>query len=60
MKASTQMVLALILVALGIVLMIGGVATGKHGATVVGIVVSGVAARSLIVLRDKRGSNEKR
>lgn len=60
MKASTQMVLALVLVALGIVLMIGGVATGKHGATVVGIVVSGVAARSLIVLRDKRGSNEKR
>lgn len=60
MKASTQMVLALVIVALGIVLMIGGVATGKHGATVVGIVVSGVAARSLIVLRDKRGSNEKR
>jgi uncharacterized protein GlcG (DUF336 family) len=54
MKSSTLMVLALAVVALGIVLMIGGILTGKHGATVGGIIVSGVAAQSDVRMRKKR------
>ena len=53
MNKSTQMVLAGIVIILGIVLMVGGIVTGKHGATVGGIIISGVAAQSLISLRKK-------
>jgi len=53
MNKSTQMVLVGIVIILGIVLMVGGIVTGKHGATVIGIIVSGVAAQSLISLRKK-------
>lgn len=54
MKRSTLMVLALVVVVLGVVLMIGGIVTGKHGATVVGISVSGVATQSYMRMRQKR------
>ena len=40
-KPLRQIIHAVILV-IGLVLMIGGIATGKHGATVVGIIISGV------------------
>ncbi len=60
MKASTQVVLASIVVVLGIVLMIGGIVTGKHGATVGGVIISGVAAQRIIVLRKEIGSNDKK
>jgi len=53
------MILALIVVVLGIILMIGGIITGKHGATVGGIIVSGVAAQSFISLRKKSNQSEK-
>jgi hypothetical protein len=53
MNKSTQMVLAGIVIILGVVLMVGGIVTGKHGATVGGIIISGVAAQSLISLRKK-------
>ena len=59
MKRSTQMVLAIIVVALGIVLMIGGIVTGKHGATVAGVIVSGVAAQNFIVMRKKSRNIDK-
>jgi hypothetical protein len=59
MKTSTLMVLALIVVALGIVLMIGGITTGKHGATVIGIIASGVATQRFISLRKKSGNSKK-
>ena len=59
MKVSTQMILALIVVMLGIILMIGGIITGKHGATVGGIIVSGVAAQSFISLRKKSDQSER-
>ena len=53
MNKSTQLILAGIVLILGIVLMVGGIITGKHGATVIGIIVSGAAATSLISLRKK-------
>lgn len=40
-KLTRQIIHALILLG-GISLMIGGIVTGKHGATVVGIIVAGV------------------
>lgn len=58
MKASTHMILALVVVALGIVLMIGGIVTGKHGATVGGIIVSGVAAQNFLSLRKKNNNTK--
>jgi hypothetical protein len=53
MKTSTRKFLAFVVVLLGIVLLIGGIVTGKHGAIVVGIIVSGVAAQHYISLRSK-------
>lgn len=53
MNESTKMVFAGIVIILGVVLIVGGIVTGKHGATVIGISVSGVAAQSLISLRKK-------
>lgn len=53
MKTSTRKFLAFVVVLLGIVLLIGGIVTGKHGATVIGIIVSGVAAQQYISLRSK-------
>jgi hypothetical protein len=58
MKTSTQMVLALVVVGLGIVLMIGGIVTGQYGATVVGIVVAGVAAQRYLTLRKRSGNTD--
>lgn len=57
MKTSTRKLLAFVVGLLGIVLLIGGIVTGKHGATVVGIIVSGVAAQQYIALRSKNGNN---
>ena len=53
MKTSTRKLLAFVVVLLGIVVLIGGIVTGKHGATVVGIIVSGVATQQYISLRSK-------
>ena len=58
MKTSTQLVLALVVVGLGIALMIGGIVTGKHGATVVGIIVAGVAAQRYLTLRKRSGNTD--
>lgn len=43
-KLTHHLVHALILV-IGLVLMIGGIITGKHGATIVGLIVSAVSVR---------------
>ena len=44
----------------GLVLMIGGIITGKHGATVGGIIVAGVNVQQWIQWnkKNKRGSND--
>lgn len=59
MKTSVRKLLAFIVILLGIVLLIGGIVTGKHGATVVGIIVSGVAAQQYISLRSKAENKNK-
>jgi hypothetical protein len=58
MNTSTQTVLAVVVVILGIVLMIGGIVTGKHGATVVGV-ISGVAVQRVMALRKRGQSGDK-
>jgi hypothetical protein len=40
-----------ILVAIGIVLIVGGTATGKHGATVVGLLVAAVNIQQILSKR---------
>jgi len=59
MKTSTRKLLAFVVVLLGIVVLIGGIVTGKHGATVVGIIVSGVATQQYISSRSKDANNIK-
>lgn len=58
MNTSTRSILAAVVVIIGIILMIGGIVTGKHGATVVGIIVSGVAAQQFMALRNRNKSDE--
>jgi hypothetical protein len=59
MNTSTQTVLEVVVVILGIVLMIGGIVTGKHGATVVGVIISGVAVQRVMALRKRGQSGDK-
>ena len=47
-----QLIHVLILV-IGLVLMIGGIITGKHGATVGGIIVAGVNVQQWLQLNKK-------
>ncbi|HSA42997.1 MAG TPA: hypothetical protein P5112_04890 [Bacteroidales bacterium] len=51
-RKTRQLIHGLIL-AFGLVLMIGGIITGKHGATVGGIIVSGVNVQQWIQLNKK-------
>jgi hypothetical protein len=44
-----------VLVFLGIVLMAGGVITGKHGATVIGLLIAAVNARRWMKEKDSGG-----
>lgn len=43
-RLSGQLIYALLMV-IGLILMVGGIITAKHGATVVGIIVAAVAVR---------------
>ena len=52
-KPFRQIIHAVILV-IGLVLMIGGIVTGKHGATVVGIIISAVNVQQWIVLNKQQ------
>ena len=57
MKKSSRKILAFVVALLGLIVIIGGIVTGKHGATVIGIVVSGVAAQQYIALLSKGTNN---
>jgi|GEM_PF-1516258 len=51
MIPNIRTVLAVITTVVGIALMVGGIVTGKHGATVVGLCVAAVATQQLIATR---------
>jgi hypothetical protein len=59
MKSSTirQLIHALILV-IALVLMIAGIITGKHGATVIGIIAAGVSVQQWLQWNKKTKSTE--
>jgi uncharacterized membrane protein YczE len=59
MKNSTirHLVHALVLI-MGIILMIGGIITSKHGATVVGVIVSGVSVQQWLQWNKKNKAGE--
>ena len=59
MNSSTKKVLALVVAVVGVVLIIGGIVSGKHGATVVGIIISGVAIQQYIAVRKKADNTNK-
>lgn len=60
MKSSTirQLIHSLLLV-IALVLMIAGIITGKHGATVIGIIVAGVSGQQWLQWNEKTKSTEK-
>jgi len=51
MTPNIRTILAVITMVIGFVLMVGGIITGKHGATVVGLCVAAVATQQLIASR---------
>ena len=59
MNLSIKKVLALVVVVVGVVLIIGGIVSGNHGATVVGIIISGVAIQQYIAVRKKADNTNK-
>jgi len=59
LNSSTKKVLALVVVVVGVVLIIGGIVTGNRGATVVGIIISGVAMQQYIAVRKKADNTNK-
>jgi hypothetical protein len=59
LNSSTKKVLALVVAVVGVVLIIGGIVSGKHGATVVGIIISGVAIQQYIAVRKKADNTNK-
>jgi len=53
MKNTTRNILHLIIFIIGLVLMIGGIITGKHGASIVGLIVAAVNVQQIVVLKRK-------
>jgi hypothetical protein len=54
MSSSLQLILAAVVVILGIVLIVGGIIRGRHGAVAVGVLVAGVAMNTVLTLWKKR------
>ena len=55
-KINTRQLIHGLILACGLVLMIGGIITGKHGATIVGVIVAGVSVQQWI-LWNKKSNN---
>ena len=51
MNKPTHTILAIVVLVLGIGLMIAGVVSGKHGATVIGMITAAVTTQRLIATR---------
>ncbi len=47
-KIKTRQLIHVLILVVGLVLMLGGIITGKHGATVVGLIVSAVNVQQWI------------
>lgn len=48
MKTRTKKIIHIILIIMGMILMIGGIVTGKHGASIVGLIVAAVNIQQII------------
>lgn len=53
----TLQTIHILLVVIGIGLMIGGIITGKHGATIIGLIISSVNAQQSIRWSKKKKNN---
>jgi len=51
----TRQIIYFVLILLGLILMVGGIVTGKHGSTVIGLIVAAVNVEQWIVLNKKAG-----
>ncbi len=55
---NTRYVIHALILVCAIILMIGGIITGKHGATIVGMIVAGVNVQQWIQWNKKKESND--
>lgn len=51
----TRQIIYFVLILLGLILMVGGIVTDKHGSTVIGLIVAAVNVEQWIVLNKKAG-----
>ena len=58
-KLKTRQLIHGLILVVGLVLMIGGIITGKHGATVVGLIVAAVNVQQWIQWNKKEKNNNK-
>lgn len=58
MNVNVRLIVHGLLLVLGIVLMVGGIITGKHGATVIGLVVAAVNIQQFLS-RKKANTDER-
>jgi hypothetical protein len=47
----------IILLIIGLVLLVGGIITGKHGATVIGLIIAAVNIQGIIKMNKKNSEN---
>lgn len=55
-KINTRQLIHGLILVCGLILMIGGIITGKHGATIVGVIVAGVSVQQWILWNKKRNN----
>lgn len=51
----TRQIIYFVLILLGLILMVGGIVAGKHGSTVIGLIVAAINVEQWIVLNKKAG-----
>jgi uncharacterized membrane protein YczE len=59
MNPKLRTLIHVVVLLMGLALMIGGIVTGKHGATVVGVIVSGVSVQQWMKWTRKRSQVQK-
>ena len=59
MNGNVRRIAHVVLLVVGIVLMVGGIATGKHGASVIGLLVAAVNAQQYLSVKRRSAGMER-
>ena len=58
MNPALRTLIYIVVLLMGLALMVGGIVTGKHGATVVGVIVAGVSVQQWMKWSKERSQKE--